>query len=100
VGNEGKSKMAIKRKRFSAEFKSRVAIEALKELQTINELASRFGVHSNQISLWKKQLREKVPEIFSDRRRKSNQADEVLKARLYEEIGRLKIELDWLKKKV
>jgi len=92
--------MAIKRKRFSAEFKSKVAIEAIKGLQTINELASKFNVHPNQISLWKKQLREKVPEIFSDRRRKSNQADEVLKARLYEEIGRLKIELDWLKKKV
>ena len=92
--------MAIKRKRFSAEFKSKVAIEAIKGLQTINELASKFNVHPNQISLWKKQLREKVPEIFSDRRRKSNQADEVLKARLYEEIGRLKIELDWLEKKV
>ena len=92
--------MAVKRKRFSAEFKSRVALEALKEHQTINELASRFGVHPNQVSLWKKQLREQVPEIFSDRRLKASKAEEVLKARLYEEIGRLKIELDWLKKKV
>jgi len=91
--------MVKKRKRFSAEFKSRVAIEAIKEHHTISELASKFGVHPNQISQWKKQLSEKVPEIFSDRRIKSEQADDRLKARLYEEIGRLKIELDWLKKK-
>ena len=91
--------MPKKRKIHSADFKSRVALEAYKGLKPVNELASRYGVHSTQISQWKKQLLCGVKEIFSDKRGKSSEKDESLEPRLYEEIGRLKIELDWLKKK-
>lgn len=92
--------MSGKRRVHSASFKGKVAIEALKELKTINELASEYEVQPNQISNWKKQLKEGVPEIFSKRRDKAKEQSNNVEKRLYEEIGRLKIELDWLKKKV
>ena len=92
--------MSGKRRVHSALFKGKVAIEALKELKTINELASEYEVQPNQISKWKKQLKEGVPEIFSKRRGKAKEQSNNVEKRLYEEIGRLKIELDWLKKKV
>ncbi len=91
--------MSGKRRVHSALFKGKVAIEALKELKTINELASEYEVQPNQISKWKKQLKEGVPEIFSKRRGKAKEQSNNVEKRLYEEIGRLKIELDWLKKK-
>ena len=89
----------MNRKPRSAQFKSQVALEALKNQKTINELAAEYEVHPNQISQWKKQLLEDLPSLFSTGRAKAAQNDEVLQARLYEEIGRLKVELDWLKKK-
>jgi len=89
----------MNRKSRSAQFKSLVALEALKNQKTINELAAEYEVHPNQISKWKKQLQENLPSIFSDGRAKAAKNDEALQARLYEEIGRLKVELDWLKKK-
>lgn len=92
--------MSEKRKSRSAEFKGKVALEALKGLKTVNELASEYGVHPVQISQWKKQLQEGVAGIFSRSQSKRPAEEESLKAKLYEEIGRLKIELDWLKKKV
>ena len=91
--------MAGKRKQYSSKFKKQVAVESLKEQKTISEPASEYGVHPNQISNWRKQLMEGAEEIFS-RKRKENRVDtEGKEAKLYEEIGRLKIELDWLKKK-
>ena len=88
------------RRRFSAEFKARVAREALKEHKTIAELSAEVGVHANQISQWKKQLVEALPEVFSRRREHDRKAEEALKDRLYRQIGQLQVELDWLKKKV
>ena len=87
------------RKSYSAAFKAKVALEAVKGDRTLAELASRYEVHANQIGQWRKALLAGLPEGFSDRRRRQEQNDDVEKARLYEEIGRLKVELDWLKKK-
>ena len=89
----------MKRKPRSAQFKSQVALEAIKNEKTINELASEYEIHANQISQWKRQLLDNLPDIFSKGRSQKTQNDEALQARLYEEIGRLEVELDWLKKK-
>ena len=87
------------RKSYSAAFKAKVALEAVKGDRALAELASRYEVHANQIGQWRKALLAGLPEVFSDKRRRQEQSDDVEKARLYEEIGRLKVELDWLKKK-
>lgn len=88
------------RRKFSAEFKAKVALEALKGQRTIAELATEFGVHPNQITQWKKQLVETIPEAFSRRRARDDQDQRELTDRLYRQIGQLQVELDWLKKKV
>ena len=90
--------MGQKRKRHGAEFKSKVALEALKGVKTANELSSQFGVHPTQVSQWKRQLQQGSREIFTGARAKDVQDHEAEQAKLYEEIGRLKMELDWLKK--
>ena len=87
------------RKKFDKSFKAKVALEALKGEETISELASRYGVHPNQISQWKKQALEGLPQLFGDKRKKENQTTSDREAQLFEQIGRLKVELDWLKKK-
>ena len=88
--------MTGQRKRYSAELKSKVALEAIRGQKTTNEIASEYGVHPTQITQWKKQALEELPQIFSSRR---EQAEEELKSTLSQEIGQLKVELDWLKKK-
>ena len=87
------------RRNFTAQFKARCALEAIRGERSLSELASKYEVHPNQIRQWKKMLLAGMPEVFSDKRRRKEQSDEGEKARLYEEIGRLKVELDWLKKK-
>ena len=87
------------RKSYSAAFKAKVALEAVKGDRNLTELSSRYEVHPNQIGQWRKALLAGLPEVFSDKRRRQEDDAEVEKARLYEEIGRLKVELDWLKKK-
>ena len=87
------------RRRFSRTFKTKVALEALSERQTLAELAAKYELHPNQISAWKRQAREGLPEVFGSTAAKTQQAQEDLNAKLYAEIGRLKMELDWLKKK-
>jgi putative transposase len=91
--------MTTLRKRYSADFKSKVALEAVKGDRTVNEIASSHGLHPNQITQWKKQLLEELPVLFSDKRVKANKEQEALEERLYQQIGQLKVELDWLKKK-
>ena len=91
--------MSTQRKQYSAEFKARVALEALKGLKTVNELASAYGVHPTQIAHWKHRLQKELPDIFSVRRDKRERDQETFQAQLYQQIGQLKVELDWLKKK-
>lgn len=91
--------MATQRKQYSAAFKARVALEALKGHKTMNELVGMYSVHPTQITKWRNHLQSELPQIFSNRREKREQDHEVLKAQLYQQIGQLKVELDWLKKK-
>ena len=87
------------KKRYTSAFKSKVALEAIKGQKTLSEIASEFEVHPNQVSQWKRQLRDGLEDVFTDPRR-SGRSEEKEKDRLYQEIGRLKVELDWLKKKL
>jgi transposase-like protein len=89
----------MQRRRFSAEFKARVALAAIKGDKTLNELAKDFEVLPNQIVTWKKQLLESAPEVFSNGRQRKEADQETQKDVLYQQIGQLKVELDWLKKK-
>ncbi len=91
--------MSSKRKRYTAEFKAKVALEAIRGELTANQIAARFEVHPSQITLWKKQAIEQIKSGFTGRRQKKQQENEVLQDELYNQIGRLKVELDWLKKK-
>lgn len=90
--------MARSRRKLSAEFKAKVALEALRGVRSVNELASKHGIHPTQIQRWKKQAIEDLPELFKDRRSRDGRSDEELKSRLYEQIGKLQMELEWLKK--
>jgi transposase len=92
--------MARKRKSYPAAFKAQVAIAAAKEDHTVNQLASKFDVHPTLIHGWKKQLLAGAENIFSDGAKAAAVDSEALQAELYEQIGRLKMELEWLKKKV
>ena len=91
--------MKRQRKQHSAEFKAKLAVEAIKGQRTVQEIASTFGVHPNQVTQWKRQALEQLPEVFSSGRSQMERADEELKAELYQQIGQLKVELEWLKKK-
>lgn len=93
--------MARKRRRFSSSFKAKVALEAIKGHRTISELAQKHKLHATQINLWKKQLVDGAEGIFDDGVSKQKQpSDEPQSAELYEQIGRLNVQLEWLKKKV
>ena len=87
------------RKRYDAQFKARVALEAIRGDKTLAEIASAYQVHTSQIAKWRKQALEEMPKVFSGARERSNRQHNELVAELYEQIGRLKVELDWLKKK-
>ncbi len=82
-----------------AAFKARVALEAVKGEKTIAQIASEYGVHPNQIGQWKRKLLEELPMLFSDKRSRHDKDQEELEAELYRQIGQLKVEIDWLKKK-
>jgi putative transposase len=92
--------MAGKRKQHTAAFKAQVALAALKADKTVNELAGQFGVHPTLIHGWKKQLLAGADQIFSNGSRAAATDAEAEKAELFEQIGRLKMELEWVKKKV
>ena len=87
------------RRKFTAEFKSRVARAALREDKTIAQLASEFGVHPNQISEWKRVAVEALPELFSKRRKSDEREKQQREERLLQQIGKLSVEVEWLKKK-
>ena len=91
--------MAGKRRVHSAAFKGKVALEALKGLKPVNVLASEYEVQPTQISAWKKQLKGSVSDVFAVKRGKAKKQSNEVEDKLYSEIGRLKMELDWLKKK-
>jgi transposase len=91
--------MAGKRKQHSAAFKAQVALAAFKGDKTVNELASEHGVHPTLIHGWKKQLLAGAEDIFGSPAKADGKEAEALQSQLFEQIGRLKIELDWLKKK-
>ena len=79
--------------------KAKVALEAIKGQKTANEIASEYGVHLTQIAQWKKQALDGLPELFSLGREKQEQSEEALIASLYQQIGQLKVQVDWLGKK-
>jgi transposase-like protein len=93
---------AAQHRRHSAEFKAKVALEAIKGQRTVSEIAGEYGVHpgqiAQQIAQWKRQVLEELPGLFSSKRSREAKAEEELKASLYQQIGQLKVELDWLKK--
>ena len=91
--------MRGKRKRFLPSFKAKVALAAVKGDRTTSELMSTFGVHATQISAWKKQLLDSAAEVFADGRKREQVDHESREAELYQQIGKLQMELDWLKKK-
>ena len=90
--------MRRKRRVFGGAFRAKVALAAVKGDKTLAELASQFDVHANQVSAWRKELIERAAELFEERRRQKPD-DEASTEELYEQIGRLKMEVDWLKKK-
>lgn len=91
--------MARTRRRFSAALKAKIALEAIRGQRTVAELAGEYQVHPTQISQWKKQLLDAAQELFSDRRGQEQRDQQELVAQLYEQIGRLKVEVDFLQKK-
>lgn len=91
--------MSVQRKQYSAELKTRVALEAIKGYKTVNEIASEYRVHPTQIANWKKQALDGLPDVFSPTRSDQKKSEEDLIASLYQEIGHLKMQVDWLEKK-
>ncbi len=87
------------RKRHTAEFKAKVALEALKEEKTINQISSEFEVHAAQVSNWKKQALEQMTDCFKSKKEKKQREQGPTQEELYSQIGQLKVEVDWLKKK-
>jgi transposase-like protein len=88
-----------KRRRHDAALKARIALEAVKGEKTVAQLASEYGVHPNQIGQWKKKLLNDLPALFSGNGSRQDKDREELEAELYRQIGQLKVELEWLKKK-
>jgi transposase-like protein len=88
-----------RRRQHSADLKARVALEAIQERRTLNEIASEHGVHPTQVSAWKRQALESLSTFFDGGVRVDGQELKRQESELFEQIGRLKMELEWLKKK-
>lgn len=88
-----------KRRRHGAAFKAKVALEAVKGEKTLSELAGQYGVHPNQIGQWRRKLLKELPVLFSEKGKQREKDREEMEAELYRQIGQLKVELEWLKKK-
>lgn len=91
--------MVSMRRQHEAAFKAKVALEAVKGEKTIAQIASEFNVHPNQIRQWRQHLLDVLPEMFSNRRPQQEKSRDELEAELFRQIGQLKFELEWLKKK-
>lgn len=91
--------MKNQRKKFSPSFKTKVALEAVKGLKTVSQVASEYQVHVTQVNAWKKQLLDNADSLFDRKAKKTTPTEEELTAPLYEEIGRLKMDVKWLEKK-
>ena len=91
--------MRTRRRKHTAKFKFKVALEAVRELKTINEIAKAYDVHPTQVKSWKKQLLAEGPTVFGQNTARQLREQAAREAELYEQIGRLKMELEWLKKK-
>jgi putative transposase len=87
------------RKNFDGTLKAKVALEAIKGEKTLSQISSHYQIHVNQIRQWKQRVLQELPGLFSRKREKSETEAEELKDELYRQIGQLKVELDWLKKK-
>jgi|SRR3990172_5585642 len=88
------------KKVFSPAFKARVALEAAKGVETTGQLASRFSIHPIQVGVWRKKLLENIDRIFSDKEKRDKEKDREFTDELFRQIGKQKIEIEWLKKKV
>ena len=86
-------------KTHTPKLKAQVALEAIREHKTINQIASEFGVHNARVYEWKKHVVEGLPELFSTKKDQEKKSQEAFIAALYQQIGQLQVELDWLKKK-
>ena len=91
--------MPTQRKQYTATFKAKVALEAIKGQKTINELASEYSIHPNQIGAWKKQVLDGAAQLFDPQQALPSKTQEERTNRLYQQIGQLQVELDWLKRK-
>ena len=91
--------MKRQRRQYSADWKAKVALEAIKGQRTVQEIASHYEVHPSLVTQWKKQLLEGAPQIFLNGKMGASGGEEELKAELYQQIGKLQVEVDWLKKK-
>lgn len=89
----------MKRSRYSAELKAKVALEAIRGQKTINEIASEYDVHPSQVGTWKKQALESLPEVFSNGKARSREEEQAKLDALYQQIGQLQVELAFLKKR-
>jgi transposase-like protein len=92
-------RVPMKRRRYTKEFKAKVALEAIKGQKTASEMASEFEVHVSQINDWKKQALDGLAQVFNRKDERREAAYEAEKDRLYRQIGKLQVEVDWLKKK-
>ena len=91
---------SLNRRSHPPAFKARVAIEALKEQKSVSQLSSQYGVHSTQITNWKRIAKQSITELFTDNRKRVDKDEQELIRELYQQIGQLTVERDWLKKKV
>lgn len=91
--------MRQKRRTFSPADKAKIALEAIKGVHTISEIAQRFEVHPTQVNTWRRELTERLPELFGDKQGVVAQDQSRLIDELYKQIGQLMVERDWLKKK-
>jgi len=89
----------MQRKNYPADFKAKVSLEAIREQRTMAELSGAFAVHGTMISRWKRHVLENLSSLFSEKNKEKDHNTEELVASLYQQIGQLKVELDWLKKK-